>query len=283
MRYWLLLAAAGGLILQGCIADDLIGGTCDEPDLHTLTGPWDGSRTSWVATGPLPILFWASPDRGAEPVTVELADGASAPGEVSMFSNTSRPGFGVLHAEDPPVPRVHVRAACPDGGTTTNTLIVVPTGGGDAVSPGHGVEVYTAGFWTNGTLFYTNMHRVQFDDAIPHPDGGELGQWPGGEALPVYVYDGSRDEMPARYEEAGYFTTIRGFNEALKGMVEGQSRVARLAPEDAYTRPDARDHALYGDELVFYIELVRIADVPCEVPEPVCEVPRPPGAALAAP
>lgn len=138
---------------------------------------------------------------------------------------------------------------------------------------GKGVHVRTAGFWENGTSFYTNHGGVHARDDIPK---GYLGEYGGDEPLKVYVYEEETSEMPRRYQEAGYAVTIRGFNEALKGIPQGGARVAQLAPEDAYTAPGREDHPLYGDALVFWIEAVEVVDLPCPLPPPQCDLPATP-------
>jgi hypothetical protein len=156
---------------------------------------------------------------------------------------------------------------------------------GSVASVGQGAMVYTAGFWENGTLFYTNMPDV---DRSVWPRAGWYA-WEGGDALPVYVYGSSRDEEPAYWSACppsppsdgscawNYFTTIEGFNEALKGLSTNTARVVHIPPEKAYTLPGREDHPLYGDALVFYIRLVAVHDVPCGPDEPpaLCQMPAP--------
>lgn len=166
---------------------------------------------------------------------------------------------------------------------------------GDAAMPGQGVHVMTAGFFENGTLFYTNIAEIDKDPRWPRIDWYA---WEGDLPLPVYVYDASRDEqapvwkapsatlapvtgqvpdtgtpadqaidaLPGQADEetgAGYFTTIPGFNAALQGLSTMTARVVRLEPEEAYTRPGNEDHPLYGDAIVFYIKVLDVVDVPC--------------------
>jgi FKBP-type peptidyl-prolyl cis-trans isomerase 2 len=61
----------------------------------------------------------------------------------------------------------------------------------------------------------------------------------------------------------GYFTTITGFNEALKGLSTRTSRVVHVAAEDAYTLPGNEGHPLYGDDIVFLIQVEAVDDLPC--------------------
>jgi hypothetical protein len=46
----------------------------------------------------------------------------------------------------------------------------------------------------------------------------------------------------------------------------GSRIVTRIAPEDAYTQPGREDHPLYGDAIVFLIELADVVDAPCPTP-----------------
>lgn len=144
---------------------------------------------------------------------------------------------------------------------------------GAAAQPGQGVHVMTAGFFENGTLFYTNIHELDGDARWPRIDWYA---WEGGEPLPVYVYDEARTEQPAHWTDpqagtplagtvpgVGYFTTIPGFNDALHGLSTRTTRVVHLTPEEGYTRPGNEEHPLYGHPLVFYIKVLDVVDVPC--------------------
>jgi len=139
---------------------------------------------------------------------------------------------------------------------------------------GQGVHVYTAGFWANGTMFYTNIEAM---NDSPWPRAGWY-DWEGGDALPVYVYDESSAERsliwgantnqfdpsaPPAGTPWNYFVTIAGFNEGLKGVSTQTTRVVHMAAEDAYTRAGNEDHPLYGDDLVFLIFVDAVVDVPC--------------------
>ena len=176
---------------------------------------------------------------------------------------------------------------------------------GDLAEVGQGVRVLTAGFWENGTLFYTNMQDVHDSDV---PRAGWY-QWGGAQPLDVYVYDQDRTERPAHwaapssqappvpsqgppFDDAvaqargtvagaeatagvGFGTTIKGFNEGLKGVSTTTSRVVWVAPEDAYTRPGNEAHDLYGDSVVFLIRVVEVVPAPCPRGLP-CGVPDSP-------
>lgn len=142
---------------------------------------------------------------------------------------------------------------------------------GEVASPGQGVHVYTAGFWPNGTLFYTNIEEVH---ASEWPRASWY-SWEGGEPLPVYVYDEDPDERPAHWSVSAsapiagtvtawnYHVTIPGFNEGLKDLSTTTTRVVDLAPEEAYTRDGYEDHPLYGDTLIFSTYITDVVDRPC--------------------
>lgn len=176
---------------------------------------------------------------------------------------------------------------------------------GREVVAGVGVHVEYAGFWTNGTLFGTNIASVHNSD---WPRAGWYG-YSDDAALPVYVFDQDRAERPPYWAPAhqmapvtgtpvdgitrdpngqvaasgataglGYYTTIKGFNEALKTMTDRTSRVVVLAPEDAYTVEGNEEHPLYGDALVFLIGVTDIVDLPCPagvVEQGLCGAPGP--------
>jgi hypothetical protein len=192
-------------------------------------------------------------------VRVEPAAATGAPGNVTL--------------------RWHVRAATDAGcvGERTGYLhwaLAAPEAGAKAQA-GAGAQVMTAGFWENGTLFYTNIQEVH-ESAWPRAGWYA---WAGSDPLPVYVYDRARGEQPAWWSAGTggtplgpatgnatlwqYYTTIPGFNEALKGLSTNTARVVRLAPEEAYTRSGNERHPLYGDALVFYVKVVGVDPAPC--------------------
>jgi len=156
---------------------------------------------------------------------------------------------------------------------------------GETAMVGKGVLVYAAGFWTNGTMFYTNMPNVH----TTHWPRGGIYAWEGGDPLPVYVYDSSRAEKPAYWSVCppaplgngtcvwNYYTTIEGFNEALKGMSTNTARVVRIPAEKAYTFAGNENHPLYGDALIFYIRILEVRDMPCGDSGPLSILCNPPG------
>jgi len=155
------------------------------------------------------------------------------------------------------------------------------------VAAGGGAMVEVAGFWTNGTLFYTNVEALH-GSALPR---ASWYAWDDAGPLPVYVYDGSPAEQPAYWkglqgtvgrpgspldDEAwaatggvdaqagiGYWPTIPGVNDALQGLPVGTSRVVFVQPADAYTRPGLEQHPLYGEELLFWLRVVAVHEWPC--------------------
>jgi hypothetical protein len=167
------------------------------------------------------------------------------------------------------------------GGLTTNWSAFPAEG--RAAQAGQGAHVLYAGFWENGTLFDTNLQDLDIGSGWPKAGWYQGGHW---DPLPVYVYDQDRSEQPAHWKSpftgtpaagspvdeqagAGYYTTIKGFNEAVKGLPVGSRQVFHLAPEDAYTLPGREDHPLYGDALVFLVEVQEVVDVPCPTPPAV--------------
>lgn len=285
MRVWVAVPLAVAL-LSGCVG-------LDQPACADVGDPAGTVRTPWVDKGYLQTdagQGWDTlvlQDGGAEAAAHVHAEGWSVATErlsawggganFSAIRVTPGQGSGQLDLD-------YRLDAC-EGGNITWDLDAPRTG--DSAQPGQGVHVYTAGFWENGTLFYTNIAAIDRSD---WPRASWYA-WEGGEPLPVYVYDQSRDEEPPSWRppsshvpktgtpadpalataghEAdtttglGYFTTIPGFNEALKGLSSSTVRVVRLAPEDAYTRPGNEGHDLYGDAIVFYIKVVQVVDLPC--------------------
>ncbi|MEA3203629.1 MAG: hypothetical protein QOI63_1308 [Thermoplasmata archaeon] len=159
---------------------------------------------------------------------------------------------------------------------------------GRLLAPGHGAHVWYAGFWENGTLFETN---IQGFDHSGWPRAGWYQSVPY-DPLPVYVYDQSRSEQPASWKSAGqtvhgqaagtpvdgpaqtatgpadatlglgYYSTIKGFNDGLKGLSTYGARVLHMEAKDAYPA-GAANNPLAGANLVFYVRLADVVDQPC--------------------
>jgi hypothetical protein len=265
-----LVAAAVALVLAaGCVAPGqracadatLMTPWVDEGYLHTDPAqPWDT-----VVLGSAGAESWLSATPAGWHATSERL---SPPGEDGNFSLLrAEPGTGPGHLE-----LDYVLDGCEGalGGTLSWDLMAPMEG--DAAQPGQGAHVYTAGFWENGTLFYTNIA------ALDHSDWPRAGwyAWEGEEPLPVYVYDEDRSEQPSTWKDPqagtplagtvhglGYFTTIPGFNEALKGLSTSTVRVVRMEPEEGYTRAGNEEHPLYNATLVFYIKVVDVVELPC--------------------
>lgn len=289
--------AVAAVLAAGCAEAPLAAIGCDGPTFSALVGPLGPIGLTRAEGTPIPSLVFVRND-AAVPLKLILPDDPrveAAPKPSPAFRTT------VLAGEDPLPPngsvfaRVEfdgtpageyppfvIRASladadpaqprCANRPTAYRQVTFVGTPEGEVARPGVGALVHTAGFWSNGTLFYTNMDRVHNDTAVPRSGWYEF---EGGAPLKVYVYNTSREETPPRYNESGFVTTIVGFNEALKGLSTSGARIADLPPEEAYTRPGNEAHPLYGDRLVFFIELRDVEAVSCPYPEPVCELPDP--------
>lgn len=201
----------------------------------------------------------------------EEADGA--------WDKTGGTGFSVLRVSPGPgkgrLDLAYSFDRCDGAKVGTITWDLAEPERGDHAEPGQGVHVYTAGFLEDGTLFYTNIKAIDHDD-WPRTDWYA---WEGGDPLPVYVYEEDRSEEPLYWEDPqsgtpaagtvpglGYYTTIPGFNDALKGLSTNTVRVVRMEPEQGYTRAGNEDHPLYGEPLVFYIKVEAVVPVPCPMP-----------------
>lgn len=281
------------LLFAGCLG---IGSgdveACPSPNVATLFPPGgaDGEMVARAPGEPAPTLYWARNVLDANATLTartwtdpEREAAWAAPDDTPEVTHALAPvalAFGALEAspaDDAADVSVELRiasaeAACAPLGVVEGYALAPPEEAPRAAA-GMGVHVRTAGFWENGTSFYTNHGGVHARDDIPK---GYLGEYGGDEPLKVYVYDQDPSEMPRRYQEAGYAVTIRGFNEALKNIPQGGARVALLAPQDAYTAPGREEHPLYGDALVFWIEAVEVVDLPCPLPQPQCDVPATP-------
>lgn len=298
---WIVLLLVSTLAAAGCLdGTPLTQDACPEPVVSLFYGQAADGRAPRAPSQPVTVLAWATnpADQPAE-VTVTPEDVRGSAAVEGLQADAGRhhgiihrlgpdeTGFGFYATEADAEAQDHVRIRgslgpddqaeatvdCQDAGLTRWSVGLAEPQAGDTVETGKGVLVHTVGLWTNGTSFYTNLDRFHEREDLPK---GYLGEYGGGDPLKVYVYDESPDEMPRRYEEAGYAVTIPGFNEALKGMSTTAPRTAYLTPEEGYTREGNEDHDLYGDALVFYIEAVEVVEEPCTVPEPVCDVPTTP-------
>jgi hypothetical protein len=275
MRVWVALAAVASLV-SGCVGLGERGCGPDGADLDAmpvLRTPWvDGGylRTDPAGTWDTVIL-----QTGDAEAPAAMAGPAGWSVEVERISDPSLDNFSLLRvAPGAGKGRLDVaydHTECGGQRGTISWTLAAPEKG-RAAEPGEGVHVHTAGFLEDGTLFYTNIKAIDHDD-WPRTDWYA---WEGGDPLPVYVYEGDRSEQPAHWKDPqsgtpvegtvpglGYYTTIPGFNAALNDLSTNTVRVARLAPEEAYTRAGNEEHPLYGQALVFYIKVDAVVPLPC--------------------
>ncbi len=299
------LPAVAVILAMAAIAGCLDGGADCPPQATFATPAVEGKYMQTDPTQAWQTVVLSPPDGAAR--TTELAWGA-AKGWTAYGTPLSAPGTGLLQVgtvlpgdgEGNATMRYAVRgpdASCAAQAGSLEWDLAAPKEGGMAL-PGQGVHVMTAGFFENGTLFYTNIAEVDADPSWPKVSWYA---WEGDAPLPVYVYDRDRSEQPPEWkgsnalwaqahgqtgptpidpqvDEAtagadgehglGYFTTIPGFNDALKGLSTTTTRVARLAPEQAYTRPGNEEHPLYGAAIVFYIKVLDVVSAPCPAGTP---------------
>lgn len=271
-----LVAAAVALALAaGCVAPaepacadaTLRTPWIDMGYLHTDPAqPWDTVVLASDGAASWPSVAPAGWHASLEPLSPPGDGGADGDGGGFSLLRVE-PGTGPGHLE-----LDYQLASCEGELSGTVSWDLMAPMEGEAAQPGQGAHVLTAGFWENGTLFYTNIK------ALDHSDWPRAGwyAWEGGEPLPVYVYDEDRSEQPALWKDPqagtplagtvpglGYSTTIPGFNEALKGLSSSTVRVVRMTPEEGYTRAGNEEHPLYGAPLVFYIKVVDVVDLPC--------------------
>ena len=278
----LLLVASA---LSGCL---YFGPGCDSPQaaeiltplvegryLHTdASQDWDTlllANTSQAVGNTSTTPFIDPPSWTAEQVEISPAAAASNFTLLRVHPGTGNATLRVISRAE-----TSVHGVCEGAQNNGIAWTLMPSVPGAMAKPGQGVHVLTAGFWENGTLFYTNIEALDHDKAWPRASWYE---WEGGDPLPVYVYDQDRAEEPMLWHgtTAGtplgaptqnatawdYFTTIPGFNNALKGLSTNTVRVVRLTPEEGYTRAGNEQHPLYGAALVFYIKVLDVEDLPC--------------------
>ncbi|MEA3203289.1 MAG: hypothetical protein QOI63_964 [Thermoplasmata archaeon] len=276
-----LLAGLLGLSLAGCLqAPD-----CPVPEqAKVLTLP---VPMAYLATDPgqpwdTVALAWPSPDAGAVRYQVDAGWNVSveryASGGPVLERLRVQPGAG-------PATLTRAWSLAHDEAARSGSLAwdLRPPAAGMVAQPGMGVRVMAAGFWENGTLFYTNIPQV---DQAAWPRAAWYA-WSGADPLAVYVYGQDRGERGALWSAStagtaagpvtgnatawDYATTIPGFNAALKGLSLNTARVVRVAPEDAYTVAGKERHPLYGAALVFYIKLVAVETLPCPDAPMLCQ------------
>jgi hypothetical protein len=279
VRAWLLLVA---LLIPGCVD------TPAEGDLCYTDGP-----LMWGALdGRYPSGFGDTETDLRQPwMTVMAMEGDPSFGVMPDVGNATiewLPSNGTqrlaILSQPPPAAAVKLTVTV-DGEDCRRfpapAWYPAPAREGQLAEVGKGVLVHTAGFLEDGTLFYTNLDWVNRtthgDTPWPRVDWY---QFTSPDPLPVYVYGKDRSEIPPHWSAGQqvpsdlpvataamlpgrYFTTIPGFNEALKGLSTATVHVVRIAPEDAYTRAGYEEHPLYGEALVFLIQLEAIADHPC--------------------
>lgn len=294
-----MLAVCGLLLpLAGCLSD---WEPCTSLSADLVAEPMGPSGLEWnYNESRLPAAFrllYRVTNEGSRDVELSVATGGAAgkpiwpnPGgaDIALKANETVLGIYQVHTGDRSGSgpfsiefMVHAR----DRGCTVTkwarTIHVDVGRPGEKARPGVGALVHTAGFWENGTLFYTNMDRFHNDTTIPR---GGWYEFTNGDPLRVYLYNRSRDERPPRYNASNngvkppggqpshvWSPTIEGFNAALKTMQTTGSWIVRIPPHQAYTQPGRERHPLYGDALVFYMEIRNVVVVPCPVPEPACD------------
>ena len=309
MRWALVLAVLGLAAAAGCLAP---GEPACPPRPPFATPVVDGKYMQTDPLQAWQTLVLAPADDATRSTTLGWSASAgwsafgtelSRPGEGRLVVGTVSPGAGMGNASLDYSIRTELDEC---RNTQTGSLVwkLAAPKAGVAAAPGQGVHVMTAGFLEDGTLFYTNIAEVDTDPNWPRV---EWYAWEGDRPLPVYVYDQDRSEQPQEWkgshalwmelhkttgptpvdpqvDEAtmdadeehglGYFTTIPGFNDALKGLSSTTTRVVRLAPEQAYTRPGNEEHVLYGRAIVFYIKVLDVVSAPCpgDTPPMLCQV-----------
>lgn len=273
------LALLTGLLLAGCLAAPVE----DAPDLCDGDGPqmWGALETRVAGNPGLPT------DPRQPWSTVMVLEGDAGYGLAVEEGNANITWLAAaaqrmaILTQQPPAADLDVTVTAHGVDcrrySTPSFNLQAPREGALAEA-GKGALVYTAGFWENGTLFYTNMREL--DEATGQRDDSAWPRagWyqPGGDRpLQVYVYDQERSEMPPHWGSGSaipldgdqvpgsYGTTIPGFNEALKGLSTSNVVAVRVPAGQAYTRPGNEAHPLYGDDLVFLIRLIAVADQPC--------------------
>lgn len=268
MRRALVLAALA--LLPGCLS--AVGADVEVVPFLDLQAAAPGRATEFAlalrATRAVTLdLEWVDGPAGWD-VALERAS-ADVPVEGTTVVVTVTPGAEAAHGLQ------YVRLKV--GPREVFLAVEVQDVGDVPLRPGLGALVRTVGFFDNGTVFYTNMKEVRDNPGLRAMALGDEepteADW---EALKVYV-GGKRGEAPPEpYNQSGYVPVIEGFDARLRGMREGETGVARLAPEQAYTRPGNEDHVLYGDALNFVIEVARVDDLgtpPDCAPLPACPPP----------
>lgn len=253
--------------LPGCLQDIGFGDSQEALDVHLPT--WSGSDVwpagashAWIAIVSNPhdrvvaySVQYDDPHGDMGAVRAEGLHMLAGDGELGpMASDVLAPSesrIWVFHSTRPTL--ILSASVLFDGAQRGYLHVTTPTDAAAPVLPGDHVQTATVGFWTNGTSFYTNIAELNDDPAFPAGyDRSEFG----GDPLPIYVYGQDRTEQPIGSRDTCHFTTIDGYNALLKTQSEGSTGVRFLQPHEAYTRPGAEEHPLYGDALIFMNTIV---------------------------
>ncbi|MEA3199289.1 MAG: hypothetical protein QOE90_717 [Thermoplasmata archaeon] len=166
------------------------------------------------------------------------------------------------------------------GDTRATVTVNVKDLGREPARAGVGAQVYYVLFGDNGTVLETNEPTVKDQPGVKQTplDNGTPDLTP----LKVYVGGQRGTPPPEPYNSTGcaappcYHPVIEGFDARLRdagdgnGMVAGDTLVALIPKERAYTYAGNEQHPLYGQNLNFVIRVVSVDDLGKSCPLPVC-------------
>lgn len=291
------------LLLPGCFA--FPGQNCPS------TAPFTATELPLEASDHRALAAWSTVFRTDVPVdnaTLAPSVFLDLPEQSVTLPRMLSPQFGRLDAATPGEVALAWRPEdwplCPMV-AAFKTNVEASANTGSPPTAGQGAHVWYAGFWTNGTMFGTNI------PTLDHSDWPRAGWYASsaGEPLRVYVYASSRSEEPVYWKSSasayasntpgtpldqgaesaasafdgaagvGYYTTIKGFNDGLKLANGRAASVIEIAAKDAYTQPGREKHPLYGSDLVFLVIIQDVVPAPCPSPSQTsqldspCEIP----------
>jgi hypothetical protein len=111
-------------------------------------------------------------------------------------------------------------------------------------------QVNYIGILTDGMIFDTSYFEVANNSDYPKTEDFTMRSF----YEPLKMFVGDTDPDPSD----DYGGMIEGFWEGVIGMKMNETKVVRIPPEKAYTRPGYESHALYGKTLIFEITVVSI-------------------------
>ncbi|UCG71201.1 MAG: FKBP-type peptidyl-prolyl cis-trans isomerase [Thermoplasmata archaeon] len=122
--------------------------------------------------------------------------------------------------------------------------------GNETAVAGNNAQVNYIGILVDGEIFDTSHSDVAHNDDYPKTEDFSIRD----SYSPLKMHVNGTD--PDSSDDYGQL--IEGFWKGVIGMKANETKVVRIPPEEAYTKPGWESHNLYGKSLIFEINLVSI-------------------------